>query len=68
LTYGPSDMLGRVARLPTSFYVVAFVAVTFSVAALVLSIQTEGSGYAAAAGLIAAAGGFATYLLLKRRK
>jgi hypothetical protein len=54
------------SRPPTSFYIVAFVAVTFSVAALVLSIQTEGSGYAAAAGLIAAAGCFVAYLLLKR--
>jgi hypothetical protein len=55
-------------RPSTSFFIVAFVAVTFSVAALILSIQTEGSGWAAAAGLIAAAGCFTAYLLLKRSK
>jgi hypothetical protein len=54
------------SRPPTSSYIVAFVAVAFSVAALALSIQTEDSAYAAAAGLIAAAGCFVAYLLLKR--
>jgi hypothetical protein len=56
------------SRPPTSFYLVAFAAVAFSVAALVLSVQTESSGYAAAAGLIAAAGGFTAYWLLKRSR
>jgi hypothetical protein len=56
------------SRLPVSFYVVAFVAVALSLAALLLSIQTESSGWAAAAGLISAAGGFTAYWLLKRSK
>jgi len=48
------------------FYVVAFLALVFSIAALVLSVQTEGAGFAAAAGLIGALGFLACYWMLKR--
>jgi hypothetical protein len=59
---------GVTNRPPTGFYVVAFAAVALSVAALVLSVQSEDSGAAAAAGLIAAAGCFVAAWMLKRSR
>jgi len=52
----------------TRFYAVAFFALAFSIAALVLSVQTEGAGFAAAAGLIGAIGFLACYWMLKRER
>jgi len=54
------------AYVSARFYVVAFLALVFSIAALVLSVQTEGAGFAAAAGLIGALGFLACYWMLKR--
>lgn len=47
---------------------VAFTALTFSIASLLLSLQTRESGYAAAAGVVAALGYFACARMLKRRR
>jgi hypothetical protein len=52
----------------TRFYAVAFLALAFSIAALVLSVQTEEPAFAAAAGLIGAIGFFACYWMLKRER
>jgi hypothetical protein len=55
-------------RPSRTFYVVAFTALTFSIASLLLSLQTRESGYAAAAGVVAALGYFACARMLKRRR
>jgi hypothetical protein len=52
-------------RPSASFFAVASIAVALAVAALVLSVQTEDSAYAAAAGVIGAIGCFVAARMLK---
>lgn len=55
-------------RPPARFYAIAFVTLALSIAALVLSVQSDNSGIAAAAGVIGAVGFFACYRMLKRER
>jgi hypothetical protein len=56
------------AKPPAGFYVLAFVALSLSVAALVLSIQDDDAAIAAAAGAIAALGCVGCFRMLKGKR